>query len=64
VVPNEMKARYEAMLQTGFSEWSLADYKQFFKAFRKREITDFDGIAAEVESKSTEEVARYLRVFL
>ena len=59
-----MKVRYQAMLETGFYDWSLTDYKHFFKAFRKRDLTDLDGIASEIESKSTEEVAEYLRVFV
>ena len=63
VVPEDMKDRYHAMLATGFAEWTLPDYKQFFRAFRKRDINDLEGIASEIESKSTEEVAAYLRVF-
>ena len=48
------------MVCTGFTEWSLGDYKQFFKAFSKRELNDLEGIASEVDSKTTEEVAAYL----
>ena len=58
-----MKDRYEAKLATGFSHWTLADYKQFLKAFRKRELNDLEGIASEIETKSTEEVATYLKTF-
>ena len=64
MIPDELKSKYYAQLETGFYDWSLCDYKQFFKAFRKRELTDLDGIASEIESKSTEEVAQYLRVFV
>ena len=56
-MPDDLKRKYQAMLETGFHNWSLSDYKQFFKAFRKRELTDLEGIASEIESKSTEEVA-------
>ena len=63
-MPDDLKRKYQAMLETGFHNWSLSDYKQFFKAFRKRELTDLEGIASEIESKSTEEVAQYLRVFV
>ena len=63
MVPQDLKNRYESKLATGFTSWSLADYKQFFRAFRKRELNDFEGIASEIESKSTEEVATYLKVF-
>ena len=59
----ELKDRYESMLETGFTEWTLSDYKQFFKAFRKRDLNDLEGIASEIETKSTEEVATYLKVF-
>ena len=63
VVPEELKARYYEQLYTGFVDWSFTDYRQFFKAFRKREIDDIEGIASEIDSKSTEEVEAYLRVF-
>lgn len=64
MVPDELKLRYKAKLETGFYDWSLSDYKQFFKAFRKRDLTDLDGIAGEIETKTTEEVAAYLRIFV
>ena len=63
MVPFELKDHYESMLATGFTEWTLSDYKQFFKAFRKRDLNDLEGIASEIETKSTEEVATYLKVF-
>lgn len=63
VVTQDLKDRYQAKLDTGFSTWSLQDYKQFFKAFRKRDLDDLEGIASEIESKTTEEVASYLKVF-
>ena len=63
LITDDLKRQYHEMLATGFTEWSLTDYKQFFKAFRKRELNDIDGIASEVDSKSTEEVAAYLGVF-
>jgi len=63
VVPEELKARYYEQLATGFVDWSFSDYRQFFKAFRKREIDDVEGIASEIDSKTTEEVEAYLRVF-
>ena len=62
-MPDDLKRQYYEMLATGFADWSLTDYKQFFKAFRKRELNDIEGIASEVESKSTEEVATYLHIF-
>lgn len=52
------------MLETGFTDWTLGDYKQFFKAFRKRELSDIEGIASEIETKTPEEVSAYMRVFL
>lgn len=63
-MPENLKLRYQAMLETGFTDWSLADYKQFFKAFRKRELSDIEGIASEIETKTPEEVSAYMRVFL
>ena len=62
-MPEESKASYQAMIDTGFTEWSLTDYKQFFRAFRKRGLADLDGLASEIESKSVEEVAAYALVF-
>ena len=63
LVPESTKAQYLDQLSTGFQSWSFTDYQQFFKAFRKREIDDIEGIASEIDSKSLEEVDIYLRVF-
>ena len=51
------------MLASGFADWTLQDYKQFFKAFRKRSLEDVEGIASEIESKTPDEVASYFHIF-
>ena len=58
-----MKNKYYAMLESGFIDWTLSDYKQFFKAFRKRDIEDVEGIASEIETKTVDEVSAYFHVF-
>jgi hypothetical protein len=52
------------MLQTGFVDWSQDDYANFLGAFKTREIDDFEGIASQIESKTTDEVEAYLTTFL
>lgn len=64
LVSEHLKEQYQKQLETGFLEWSYVDYKQFFKAFMSYEIDDLEGIASEVDSKSVQEVAVYLRVFM
>lgn len=49
---------------TGFLDWTHHEYSKFIKAFRKRELGDIDGISSDVETKSPEQVAIYLDVFL
>jgi hypothetical protein len=56
--------RFKLALETGFADWTLKDYHEFLKAFRKRSVDDVSGIASEVQSKSEEEVQHYLNVFL
>jgi len=63
-VPDELKEEYHELTSQGFVEWSQKDYLQFIKAFRRRPIDDVEGIAAEVETKSTEQVQHYMTVFL
>ena len=58
-----MKEQYQRMLASGFVDWTLQDYKQFFKAFRKRSLEDVEGIASEIESKTPDEVASYFHIF-
>ena len=59
-----MKQEYADQTSQGFSEWTQRDYLQFIKAFRRRPIDDVEGIASEVDSKTTEQVQHYLNVFL
>ena len=49
-----MKQEYADQTAQGFNDWSQKDYLQFIKAFRRRPIDDVDGIASEVDSKSSE----------
>jgi len=52
------------LLESGYPDWELIEYKQFFKAFKRRDIEDVEGIASEIPTKSIQEVASYLHTFL
>lgn len=51
-------------MNSGFTDWTLADYQKFIKAFRKCDLGDIEGISRMVETKTPEEVTIYLEVFL
>ena len=63
-VTEQEKAQFEAMVNTGFTDWSREDYQSFLSAFKQNEIDDVEGMAAEIESKTAEDVERYLTTFL
>lgn len=63
-MPDQLKIKLQQLLATGFSNWSKTEYSKFIKAFRKLELGDVEGIALEVETKSYDEVAAYMEVFL
>ena len=54
-------------MQDGFTDWSARDYAQFIYAFEEEsDFEDAESISEYVDSysKSTEEVRKYLFVFL
>ena len=64
IIPEPLKDVYSTIIETGFTDWNLADYKQFLKAFLKCDLNDIEAIAAElVESKTIDEVVAYHLVF-
>ena len=48
----------------GFTQWSRQEYATFIHSFRNRELGDVESIAADVGTKSVEEVSAYMEVFL
>lgn len=63
-VPKKLVEEYELHRSKGFHDWSHAEYARFIKAFRRRQVDDYVGIAGDIETKSPEEVKQYLAVFL
>lgn len=64
MVPENMKEKLQHHLNSGFIDWTLADYQRFIKAFRKCDLGDIEGISRMIETKTPEEVTIYLEVFL
>ena len=64
MIPDELKEQYAEQICEGFHDWSQRDYVQFIKAFRRRPIDDIEGIASEIDTKTTEQVQHYINVFL
>ena len=63
-ISDDLKEQYTEQMSEGFHDWSQRDYVQFIKAFRRRAIDDVEGIASEIDTKTTEQVQHYLNVFL
>ncbi|KAI6213624.1 Isw-1 [Aphelenchoides besseyi] len=53
----------EELANEGFKDWSKREFQQFLKAIEKFGRTDMDSIAAEIMTKSREEVIEYSKVF-
>ena len=52
------------MASSGFIEWSLKEYQALIKGIRKHHFTDIEALAREVETKTSQEIEEYLRVFM
>ena len=63
-IPNEVFEEYERLRATGFFNWISAEYHRFVKAFRRYAVDDFDSIAAEVQTKTADDIQAYMAVFL
>ena len=46
MITHELKDKYLAMLESGFPEWNLTDYKKFKNAILSCELNDIEAIAA------------------
>ncbi|KAI6229821.1 hypothetical protein M3Y99_01129900 [Aphelenchoides fujianensis] len=58
----EVEERDE-LLADGFKEWSKREFQQFLKAAERHGRADLEQIAAEIPTKTRDEVADYARVF-
>lgn len=63
-IPEELKEKFKALLQTGFYEWTIREYQAFIKGIRKNQMSDIEAIAKEVETKTAAEVEDYMKVFM
>ena len=52
----DIKIRFQSHLETGFPDWSLNDYQELIKAFRKYYPNELDLIYNGVRSKEPEQV--------
>ena len=62
-----LKEEYNQLMQDGFTDWSPRDYAQFIHGFEQvSDYEDAESISKYIDSysKSTEEVQKYLDVFL
>lgn len=64
IVSEEDKERFRELAATGFFDWTLKEYQAFIKGIRKHHFADIESIAREVETKTSEEVEEYLKVFM
>lgn len=59
----EEKQEKEELSTQGFSEWNKRDFQQFVNGSAKWGRSDYEGIASEVDSKTTSEIRTYAKVF-
>ncbi|KAK3935900.1 ISWI chromatin-remodeling complex ATPase ISW2 [Diplogelasinospora grovesii] len=59
----EEKEEKERLAQQGFGDWNRRDFQQFVNGSGRYGRTDYEGIALEVDSKTTQEVKAYAKVF-
>jgi SWI/SNF-related matrix-associated actin-dependent regulator of chromatin subfamily A member 5 len=59
----EEKAEKDRLIEKGFPEWNKRDFQQFLNGSAKFGRTNYDGIAEEVDGKTSEEIAAYAKVF-
>lgn len=64
MVPEDLKQRLNSHYVTGFCDWTSGEYQKFIRSFKKRDLGDIDGMAEDIESKTPEQVAAYMDVFL
>ena len=66
IISDQLQKEYLDERNKGFYNWSLADYTQFIKAIKRsdRLMTDIEGIASEISTKSYEQVKNYHEAFM
>ena len=60
---DDEKAERERLLAEGFKDWTRRDFGAFVRACEKHGRTALDAIAAEVDTKTPDEVRAYAKVF-
>jgi hypothetical protein len=64
MIEDDLKNRFNQMLNTGFPQWTLREYQTFIKIIKKKGFEDVGVIAAEIVNKTEAEVAEYMQEFL
>ncbi|KAF4508271.1 hypothetical protein G6O67_004676 [Ophiocordyceps sinensis] len=59
----EERQEKEELSNQGFNNWNKRDFQQFINGSGKYGRTDYEGIAQEVDNKTTAEVKAYAKVF-
>ncbi|RMZ05728.1 hypothetical protein D0860_05820 [Hortaea werneckii] len=57
------QAEKEKLTNEGFGEWNKRDFQQFVNGSAKYGRNNYDNIALEVDSKDTNEIKKYAKVF-
>ncbi|KAF8601203.1 SNF2 family DNA-dependent ATPase [Ceratobasidium sp. AG-I] len=59
----EEQAEKEALQEEGFGSWTKRDFQQFVRGVERHGSSDWEGIASEIDGKTSREVKKYAQVF-